>query len=102
MEEIKTFRDHRNEIAYELPFLLTSQGFEIKLEYFQKIRRLLHKIDVFWARNDVLFSPGTLEEIDIHEISDEEMISMRVAMLDVIADTIVTDLSQRVNSKQNI
>lgn len=102
VEEIKTIRDHRNESAHEMPFLLTNQGLEIKLEHFSGIRRLLHKIDVFWARKEVLFSSGTLEAIDVHEASDDEVISMRVAMLDVITDAIVNYLSELMVSKENI
>lgn len=102
VEEIQTIRNHRNEMAQQIPFLLSNQGPEIKLEHFGNIRRLLHKIDVFWVRKDALFTPATIEEIDVQEASDDEVISMRVAMLDVITDTIVNYLRELVDSKENI
>ncbi len=35
VDEIRAIRDHRNEIAHELPRILISKGFDIKLEHFQ-------------------------------------------------------------------
>ena len=41
VDEIRKTKDHRNEIAHELPALLTGEGFNIQLEHFQRIRILI-------------------------------------------------------------
>lgn len=96
---IKAIRDHRNEIAHELPTLLVSKGLDVDIGHFQKMRQLIHKVDVFWARNDLLFEPNTLDEVDITDISDEEIISGRVALLDLITNTVIEYLNEIVRSK---
>ena len=99
VHEIRLIRDHRNEIAHELPGLLIGEGFDIQLEHFQRIRTLIHKIDVFWARNDVMFDANTLDEVDIQDVSDDEIVSIRGAMLSLITDTVVEYLNEIMKGK---
>lgn len=101
VDEIKLIRDHRNEIAHELPGLLIGEGFDIQLEHFQRIRTLLRKIDVFWARNDVMFDANTLDEVDIQDVSDDEIVSIRGAMLSLITDTVVEYLNEIMKGKSS-
>ena len=99
VDEIKAFRDHRNEIAHELPTILVGEGFNIKLEHFQRMRALIHKIDVFWLRNDLLFDPNTFDEVDIQDVSDDEIISGRDSMLSLITNTVVDYLKEITQDK---
>ena len=101
VDEIRLIRDHRNEIAHELPGLLVGEGFDIELEHFQRIRALIHKIDVFWARNDVMFDANTLDEVDIQDVSDDEIVSIRGAMLTLITNTVVDYLNEIMNGKSS-
>ena len=101
VEEIRLIRDHRNEIAHELPGLLIGEGFDIQLEHFQRIRTLIHKIDVFWARNDVMFDANTLDEVDIQDVSDDEIVSIRGAMLTLITNTVVDYLNEIMKGKSS-
>ena len=101
VDEIRVIRDHRNEIAHELPGLLVGEGFNIQLEHFQRIRTLIHKIDVFWARNDVMFDANTLDEVDIQDVADDEIVSVRGAMLSLITDTVVDYLNEITKGKSS-
>ena len=101
VEEIRVIRDHRNEIAHELPELLVGEGFDIQLEHFQRIRMLIHKIDVFWARNDILFDAKTLDEVDLHDVPDDEIVSSRDAILSLITDTVVHYLNELMKDKSS-
>ena len=94
IESIKAIREHRNEIAHELPSILISKNLDVNLEHFQTIRQLLHKVDVFWARNDLLLDPTTFEEVDIYEIPDTEIYSSREAILELITNTVVEYLNE--------
>ncbi len=93
IHDVKAIRDHRNEIAHELPALLVSKGFDISIEHFTKIQLLIQKIDSFWARNDVIFDPKTWEEINLATIQDFELISSRVAMLSLITSSVIDYLN---------
>ena len=99
IDEIRLIRDHRNEIAHELPALLIGEGFDIQLEHFQRIRTPIHKIDVFWARNDIMFDANTFDEIDIQDVSDDEIVSSRDAMLTLITSTVLDYLNEIMKSK---
>lgn len=101
VNEIKAIRDHRNEIGHELPKILIGKGFDIRLEHFQKMRALIHKIDVFWLRNDLLFDANTIDEADIQDIPDDEIISGRDSMLALITNTVVEYLQEISQDKES-
>jgi hypothetical protein len=101
VEEIKRIRDHRNEIAHELPEILVGAGFDIQLEHFQRIRTLIHKVDVFWARNDIFFDINTLDEVDVQDIPDDGIVSSRDAILTLITNTVVDYLNEILKRKSN-
>lgn len=65
IEQIKETRSHRNEIAHELPKVLV-EGFEVHIDCFLDIRRLLEKIDKWWIQN-----------VDIPSNSDNDGIIIR-------------------------
>jgi len=101
INEIKAMRDHRNEIAHELPKILIGKGFDIELEHFQKMRALIHKIDVFWLRNDLLFDANTLDEVDMQDVTDDEIVSGRDSMLALITNTVVEYLQEISQDKES-
>jgi len=103
INDIKGIRDHRNEIAHELPKILIGKGFDIKLEHFQKMSDLIHKVDVFWFRNDALFDVDTHDEVEIQDISDDKIISSRDSILALITNTVLEylqEISQENNNSQ--
>ena len=100
IESVRNIREHRNEVAHELPTLLISKDFDVNLDHFQQIRQLLHKVDVFWARNDLLIDPTTLEEVDTFDIPDNEIMSGRVAILEIITNTVVEYLNAITSTNQ--
>jgi hypothetical protein len=101
VDDIRKIRDHRNEIAHELPELLIGEGFDIQVEHFQKIRSLIHKIDVFWARSDVFFDINSLDEVDVQDVPDDQIVSGRDAILSLITDTVVDYLNEIIKGKSN-
>ncbi len=88
VEEIKSIRAHRNQIAHELPILMVTQNVNVNIDHFLSMHRLLHKVDVFWARNDLLFDPETLEEVEFSEVPDDEIRSLRLSILELITQTV--------------
>ena len=102
INEIKAMRDHRNEIAHELPKILIGKGFDIELEHFQRMRALIHKIDAFWLRNDLLLDANTLDEVDIQDITDDGIVSGRDSMLALITSTVVEYLQEISQDKESL
>lgn len=67
---INDIRRHKNEIAHELPHLLSDIDHDTNLEYLQHTRRLLRKIEIWWIRNvDMSIDP----EFDNVEVADKDI-----------------------------
>lgn len=95
LRDLLSIRDHRNEIAHEIHYLLMEEGFEINVELFIKIRMLLRKIDIFWARNDLLLNTDTFEEVNTNDVSDDQIISFRVAIMDMLINSVIPTIEQQ-------
>lgn len=88
VEEIGRIRRHRNEVAHELPQLLSEHNRNINLDYFVRIRELLNKIEIWWIRNfEVLINP----ELDNVEIDDKDIRPGRVIALDYLISVALSD-----------
>lgn len=81
ISEIRLIRQHRNQIAHELPNFLFDPELEINVGHLLSIRCLLRKVGIWWARNvDMLTNP----EFDNAEVSDEDIHPLNVLLLDEI------------------
>ena len=89
IEAIKVVRDHRNQIAHELPSILVHSGVDVDMATFRQIQDLLHKVDVYWIRTDLQFDPATGREVDIDDIPDDQLGSGREAILQIIVSAVV-------------
>jgi len=88
VEEIGKIRRHRNEVAHELPRLLSEPDRNLNLNYFVRIRELLTKIEIWWVRNfEMLVNP----EFDGVEIEDKEIHPGRVIALDYLISVALSD-----------
>ena len=70
VEEIGRVWKHRNEVAHELPRLLSQSDLTLNLDYFLRIRELLEQIEVWWIRNietliDPMFDSIEVDDIEI-------------------------------------
>lgn len=91
---VSAIRDHRNQLAHELPSLLLGEAMEVDFDMFAALRSLLRKVDLHWFRSDIALDPRTWTEIDTTGIPDDEIYSGREAMLQII----ISALTEYVNS----
>ena len=89
VDNLRLIRSHRNDLVHELPKYLIYSGADVQHLLLQQARNLIMKIDVWSARNDVLFSLSGYEEIDITEIPDTEIKSGRLIILDYIISKVI-------------
>jgi hypothetical protein len=80
-DEIQVLRRHRNEIAHELASYLVDIDKEINIHYLRAILRLLTKIDRWWIMN---FELPVNPDYDRVEVNEDEVMSGRMVLLDVI------------------
>lgn len=64
---IKDIKHHRNEIAHELPNLLSDVDREISFGHLHQIRHLLRKIGIWWARNVHLVADPDFDGVEVRD-----------------------------------
>ncbi len=70
IKNILSIRKHRNDIAHELPKFLADSAFEVKKDYFDEIRELLIKIEVWWFKEVEMSTDPDLREVDRESIGE--------------------------------
>lgn len=91
VEEIAQIRRHRNQIAHELPRLLSERDLNLNLSYFIRIRELLEKIEMWWVREFEIPVNPDFDNVDIDEI---EILPSRVIMLDYLINVVLAEYTQ--------
>ena len=77
VDDLGTIEAHRNEIAHELPRLLTAEDLDVNLRHLVRMREILGKIEAWQVSIEVAISP---------ELEGKEIRSSRI----VVADHIVS------------
>lgn len=90
--EIDVIRQHRNQIAHELPELLSDVDRDINLDFLQSIQRLLRKTEIWWIR-DVGMTIN--EDFDGVEVADEDINPGPVIMLNEIIRIALDNVANR-------
>ena len=88
VEEIKNIRKHRNQIAHELPKVLSESDLNLNAGYFRRIRELLEKIEVWWIKNVDIQINTNFYSI---EIDEKDILPSRVIALDHVISVALTD-----------
>lgn len=93
VKEIENIRRHRNQVVHELPRLLSDTDLNLNTGYFLRIRELLKKIEVWWAKNVVI--PAN-EDFDGVEVNEEDIQPGGVIVLDYIISAAIADYNEGV------
>ena len=86
--EIQNIRKHRNQVAHELPKLLSDPNLNLNLGYFLRIRDLLEKIEMWWAMNVHI---PTNPEFDGVDMNEKDILPGRVIFIDYVISAVVAD-----------
>ena len=81
IKEIDKIREHRNEIAHELPNFLVDVDWNVNLRYLESIRQLVQKIDIWWMKEFII---PVNPDFDGVKVKDNEMQSGKMLLLDII------------------
>lgn len=98
VEEIENIRKHRNQVAHELPKLLSDIDLNLNVGYFLRIRELLEKIEIWWVKNvEIPVNP----DFDGVEVNEKDIRPGRVMALDYVISVAFSDyLKQEDNDEQ--
>jgi hypothetical protein len=66
---IRKLRDHRNEVAHELPKMLLEPGRDVDIALIREMRELIGALGRFWGRIEVDINP----DLAGREIADEDI-----------------------------
>lgn len=66
-DQARALREYRNEVAHELPKMLTEVGHDIDVDRIRQMNHLLKSLGVFWGRIEVDINP----DFDGQDVDDE-------------------------------
>lgn len=92
IEYLKNIRDHRNDIAHELPYILTGEGCEVNLTLFRRIMEILDKVDMFWIKMDLEITRPEINGNRLDELDDTHFFSGRVIIMNQILHSVLDDI----------
>jgi len=81
---LKEIIDHRNEIAHELPALVTTDGRDISLPLLRSIYFLTSKVDNWWIRNVEVPTNPDFDGAYPTEEDLKEAVSMRMVVMSLL------------------
>lgn len=82
IQEIKLLRDKRNQVAHELPQIISDRKSSIDLTWLYRIRDIITKFDRWWIRYFEIY------DLDQDTIPDEEISSGNMILMDIILCTV--------------
>jgi hypothetical protein len=88
---VDQIREHRNEIAHDLPKYIANEGEELDLSLLAEIARLVAKIDQWWFREiEASTNPDLIDEAN-GEIDYGAVMSGRMIFLKILVDVATGD-----------
>lgn len=84
MQLAKRARDHRNDIAHDLPAYVAKASHKVDLELLGDLCALLNKIDVWWIRNVEIPTNPDFDDQDVDAIPDSEIKSGHMLFLSMM------------------
>jgi len=81
---VDELRRHRNEITHELPAFISQANREVNLALFEKMLRLISKVDRWWILNIELDCNPEFDKMDRAAIADDEVSSGRMVFLSML------------------
>lgn len=94
LETVDRIREHRNEIAHDLPALIAHSNREIKIELIKDVWELVCKIDRWWVREIELPTNPAFDGQEIEAIPDSEISSGRMIFLSMLFEIATGDLEE--------
>lgn len=88
IKAIEAIRNHRNEIAHELPKLLSNKKSDIDTDKFLKMRELLFKIERWWI---VEFEMAINEDFDTIDVDVNQVLSGPMMLLDHLISVVTKE-----------
>jgi hypothetical protein len=83
-------RDHRNQIAHELPYVLLNAKLEVNLGLLVEARNFIHKLDRWWFENfEMTINP---EEFEGKTIDELDVSTGRMLIVDHVISNALQDL----------
>lgn len=82
---------HRKDIAHRLPHFLVDTSYEVRPDLLMAVREYIRKIDVWFAKNDVLIDLSTGDIVEMPE-QEEEIRSGKMAFFDLMLQAVLDDL----------
>ncbi|MEX2169486.1 MAG: hypothetical protein WD851_09245 [Pirellulales bacterium] len=100
LDLLERLREHRNEIAHDLPKFITSADHDVNVELLRGLVELVTKIDRWWIKEIEIPANPDFDEADLDAIADAEIQSGRMVFLSLLLQIATRDDSESVQFYQ--
>jgi hypothetical protein len=101
VEAIKGYKTHRNDLAHELPKIISETEHEVKIENFKEMRDLYRKINLWWLKEVELGINPDFDDIDHSEIDFDEALIFVMLPMDYIVNIVNDEIETRIGRKRS-
>lgn len=83
-ERVRAIRDHRNELAHELPRYVTNPGTEVDFDLLREMRDIIAHLGRYWGSREVSIDP----QCDGTNVDAASIVSGTTLLLDLLIDAV--------------
>jgi len=99
VERIKKFKIHRNDIAHELPKIISESDHDVRVEHFTEIQELYRKIHLWWFLEVELPTDPDFESIDFDRLDNDEALSLVMLPMKYMVNIVNDEVKKRMERK---
>lgn len=99
VERIKEFKIHRNDIAHELPKIISDSEYDVRVEHFTEIQELYRKIHLWWFLEVELPTDPDFESIDFDRLDNDEALSLVMLPMTYMVNIVNDEVKKRMERK---
>ncbi len=95
LEKIKDFKNYRNQIAHEIPKVISDTSHDVKTSYIKEIRDLYRKINLWWfVEFEATINPD-LDGVDLEKLDYDEVLSFVMLPMDYMVNIVNDEIKKR-------
>lgn len=95
VNKIKEFKNHRNELAHEMPKIISDSNHDVKIEDFKEIENLYKKIHSWWLLEVEIPTNSDFDNIDLENLDLDEALSLVMLPINYIVNIVNDEISKQ-------
>jgi hypothetical protein len=95
VERIKEFKKYRNELAHEMPKIISDTSHDVKTSYINEIKYLYRKIHLWWFIEFEATINSDLDEVDLEKLDYDEVLLFVMLPMNHMSNIVNDEIQRR-------